>query len=177
MSANGLEPRPPARPPVDSKRAAGPPRLRPQPWWLLFLGFLLLNVLLTRAFDSVVAQRSGGRAAHRETLVADAAAHVTARAGRLDTRILADRHPFPAIAPATVAQQIGGPELRVERLTGADGMQLIGEFFARANWAAAMRAALEEISRIESLDERRLLLCETLDCCSHRLDGTRPTAL
>ncbi|HET7697799.1 MAG TPA: hypothetical protein VFK57_18950 [Vicinamibacterales bacterium] len=128
--------------------------------------------LTTRAFDAVVAQRSGGAlAASRETLVADAAAHVAARAGRLDTRILADRHPFPAIAPATVAQQIGGPELRVERLTGADGMQLIGEFFARANWSAAVRTALEDIARIESLDERRLLLCETLDCCSHRLDA------
>jgi hypothetical protein len=128
--------------------------------------------LLTRAFDAVAGQReAGGRPAHRNTLVADAAAHVTARAGRLDSRVLADRHPFPAIAPGTIAQQIGGQELRLERLTGAAGMQLIGEFFARANWSAAVRAALEDIARVASLDERRLLLCETLDCCSHRLDA------
>ena len=36
---------------------------------------------------------------------------------------------------------------------------------------SAARGALETISRIDSMDERRLLLSETLDCCSHRLDA------
>jgi hypothetical protein len=128
--------------------------------------------LVTRAFDTVSehgAIRPPESAA--DSLVAEAAAHVTARVGQLDQRILADRHPLLAIAPPTVAQQVGGSTVRLERLTGAAGMQLVGEVFRRATWSSRVRSALEEIAQIISIDERRLLLSETLDCCSHRLDA------
>ena len=104
-------------------------------------------------------------------IVTAAAAHLTARVGRLDTRTVADRHPIPALAPATTLQQIAGEEPSLERLRTTVGMQLVGEIFHRSRWTAAFRAALETIGSIASLEERRLLLAETLDCCSHRLDA------
>jgi hypothetical protein len=128
--------------------------------------------LLTRAFDQVVAGRATvGRATAADSIVAHASAHVTERVGPLDTRVLADRNPLPAIAPPTLAHQVAGGEIRVDQLTGPGGMQLVGEILRRATWSSAVHAALEEITTITSLEERRLLLCETLDCCSHRLDA------
>jgi hypothetical protein len=122
--------------------------------------------LLARALDAVL-----GGEAFGDDVVAKAAEHVTARVGRLNTRVIADRHPIPAIAPETTVQQVAGMEPRVDRLRGTVGMQVVGEIFHRSRWSAAVRAALEVISKIESLEERRLLLSETLDCCSHRLDA------
>jgi hypothetical protein len=104
-------------------------------------------------------------------IIAHAAAHVTERVGRLDTRLVADQHPIRALAPATLLQQVAGDEPNMDRLRGEVGMQLIGELFHGARWAARFREALRTIAAIESLEERRLLLAETLDCCSHRLDA------
>jgi hypothetical protein len=122
--------------------------------------------LLVRALDAVLEGQ-----AFDDDIVTKAAEHVTDRVGRLNTRVIADRHPIPAIAPATTVQQVAGVEPRVDRLRGTVGMQVVGEIFQRSRWSAAVRAALEVISKIESLEERRLLLAETLDCCSHRLDA------
>lgn len=122
--------------------------------------------LLVRALDSVLRDETVG-----DDVVVRAAEHVTERVGRLDTRVIADRHPIPAIAPETTVQQVAGVEPRVDRLSGTVGMQVVGELFHRSRWSAAVRVALEVISKIESIEERRLLLSETLDCCSHRLDA------
>src|SRR6185436_7879937 len=51
------------------------------------------------------------------------------------------------------------------------GLQVVGEVFQRSQRATEFRGALQEIGAITSLEERRLLLSETLDCCSHRLDA------
>ena len=122
--------------------------------------------LLVRALDTVLE-----RGPVDDGVVDKAAEHVAARIGRLDTRAVADRYPFASIAPATAVQQVAGVEPRLDQLNGVAGMQLVGEIFQGSRWSASMRAALELISKIESLEERRLLLCETLDCCSHRLDA------
>jgi cell division protease FtsH len=46
-----LSARPPAGQPKDSKEAAPRRlRLRPQPWWLIFLAFMIANYVLTRVF-------------------------------------------------------------------------------------------------------------------------------
>jgi hypothetical protein len=128
--------------------------------------------LVTRAFDAVSEHgAAGGPGSAAQALIADATAHVATSVGHLDHRVLADRYPLPAIAPPTIAQRVGGTEIRLERLTGVAGMQLVGEFFRRSTWSSRVWSALREISQITSIDERRLLLCETLDCCSHRLDA------
>jgi hypothetical protein len=122
--------------------------------------------LLNDALDAAFEPRAGGSRA-----VADAASAVTKSVGRLDLRAVADRHPLKALAPETTVQQLGGVAPSVNRLRGELGLQIIGELFHRTNWAAAFHSALDVISRIDSIEERRLLLCETLDCCSHRLDA------
>jgi hypothetical protein len=128
--------------------------------------------LLSRAFDVVSAPGfDTGNAGAAHTIVGEAARHVEATVGALDWRALADRNPLPAVAPATLIQQVGGAEVQRDRLNGVAGMQLVGELFRRKTWSAEVRAALLEIAAIISPDERRLLLCETLDCCSHRLDA------
>jgi hypothetical protein len=124
------------------------------------------RVLVMQALDSVFEPRAGDA-----RLVAQAASVVTRSVGRLDLRAVADRHPLPALAPATTIQQIAGENPRLDRLPGNVGLQIVGELFHRTNWAAEFRAALETILHIDSLEERRLLLSETLDCCSHRLDA------
>jgi hypothetical protein len=121
--------------------------------------------LLVSALDTAL---EGG---FDNAVVTKAAEHVTTRVGRLDRRMIADRHPFPAIAPVTTVQQVAGTVPRVDRLRGDVGLQVVGEIFHRSLWAGAFRAALETISRIEAIEECRLLLSETLDCCSHRLDA------
>lgn len=128
--------------------------------------------LLGRAFDAVSAHGfDAARVGAVHSVVGEAARHVAAAVGALDLRALADRNPLPAIAPSTLIQQVGGVEVRRDRLSGVAGMQLVGELFRRTTWSAEVRAALQEIAGIESLEERRLLLSETLDCCSHRLDA------
>ena len=122
--------------------------------------------LLLRALDVVLLDEAFG-----DDVVAAAAEHVHERVGRLDKRVIADWYPIPALAPGTTVQQVAGMEPRVDRLRGAVGMQAVGEIFHRSRWSAAVRAALEVIAKIESIEERRLLLSETLDCCSHRLDA------
>jgi hypothetical protein len=122
--------------------------------------------LINAALDAAFEPRAGG-----DRVVAEGAHAVMRSVGRLDLRALADRHPLKALAPDTTVQQVGGVMPRVDRLSGNIGLQIAGELFHRTNWGVAFRAALEVISRIDSIDERRLLLSETLDCCSHRLDA------
>ncbi|MEU1960568.1 hypothetical protein [Nocardia sp. NPDC019304] len=106
-----------------------------------------------------------------DPMVSAAAVHIEERVGRLDPRTIADRNPIPALAPRSTVQRVAGRQVRLELLTGAAGLQVIGELLLRTGWGARFRSALETIAGIDSLDERRLLLAETLDCCSHRLDA------
>ena len=123
--------------------------------------------LLIQALDTVF---TPGAAGH-DDVVGRAADHVVENVGRLDSRIVADRHPISALAPQTIVQQVAGVEPSLDWLRGAIGLQVVGEVFQRSRWAGTFRAALEAIGTIASMDERRLLLSETLDCCSHRLDA------
>jgi len=140
------------------------------------------HAILREAFDGreldldvhlVVPALNGvmGRGRLDPAAVARAAAHVTERAGRLDWRTVADRHPIPALAPPTALQKIAGVSPSVQILSRRVGLQLIGELFHASGWRTAFNAALRTIVTIESSEERRLLLSETLDCCSHRLDA------
>jgi hypothetical protein len=121
--------------------------------------------LLVGAYDAIEAQAFG------DPRVDLAATAIEKQMGRLDMRAVADRHPIPALAPATTLQQVAGEQPSVRVLQSSLGAQFIGEIFQAGRWAARFRSALETIARIESLDERRLLLSETLDCSSHRLDA------
>ncbi len=104
--------------------------------------------------------------------IIDAAEQVARSVGRLDRNALADRHPIPALRPATTLQQIAGVQPRFGVLRRSPiGLQLVGEVFQRARWAAAFQEALRVLAATDSIDDRRLLLAETLDCCSHRLDA------
>jgi hypothetical protein len=121
--------------------------------------------LLAKAFDAVQQGAFGDR------VVEAAANEVTKSVGRLDLQMLSDRHPVPALAPATMLQKVAGTEPVAARLSSSVGVQLIGEIFHTSSWAARLRAAVEMIGAIDDIEERRLLLSETLDCCSHRLDA------
>jgi hypothetical protein len=121
--------------------------------------------LLSGAFQAV--QQN----AFADRRVQAAAVEVTKRVGRLDTQTLSDRHPIPALAPPTTLQQVAGDEPVAARLSSTLGLQLIGEIFHAAGWSARFRSAVEKIGAIDDMEERRLLLSETLDCCSHRLDA------
>jgi hypothetical protein len=77
----------------------------------------------------------------------------------------------PAARETTTLQQVAGEEPNLNRLRTNIGAQFIGEILQVGLWAGRFRAALEAIAAIDSLEERRLLLSETLDCCSHRLDA------
>jgi hypothetical protein len=116
------------------------------------------RALVTQALDTSTNQRVNDRR------VAAAAQEVTAAVGRLDLRMVADREPIAAFAAPTVSQQIG-------QLEGNLSLQVVGELLHRAAWGGSFQAALEAIAKIDDLEERRLLLSETLDCCSHRLDA------
>ncbi len=122
--------------------------------------------LVIGAMDTVL---EGG--AFDDPVVAEAAQRVDEVVGRLDLGLVAARTPVPAFAPASTLQQIAGTEPRLGMLTGTVGMQLVGEVLHGARRAAQFRAALETIAGIDSMEERRLLLSGTLDCCSHRLDA------
>ena len=104
-------------------------------------------------------------------LLLDAARHIDDRIGRLDYRAVADRHPLPALAPPTTLQQVAGSSLSFDRLRQPDGMRVVGELFRAAARRAEFQQALRIIASIAAEDDRRLLLAETLDCCSHRLDA------
>jgi hypothetical protein len=122
--------------------------------------------LLLQALDAAFEPRRADN-----QLAPEAASQVTRSVGRLDLRAVADRHPLPSLAPATTVQQIAGVVPQSDRLRGNIGLQMVGELFHRTDWSASFHAALETIASIDAIDERRLLLSETLDCCSHRLDA------
>jgi hypothetical protein len=121
--------------------------------------------LVAGAFEAVQAK------AFDDRRVQAAAVSITKAVGRLDARVLADRHPIPVLAPATTLQQVVGDAPISTRLAGEMGLQFIGEIFHAANWSARLRSAVETIGAIDDMEERKLLLSETLDCCSHRLDA------
>ena len=110
-------------------------------------------------------------AAFDRSVVAEAADRVIEAAGRLDGRFVADLRPIPGVAAGTLVEQIGGREPNAAALGERLGAQIVGEAFQAAKHRAAFLAGLQTMSTIESLEERRLLLSETLDCCSHRLDA------
>lgn len=122
--------------------------------------------LLNQALDAALNQRWDG-----SRIIAHVADAITDSVGRLDPRAVADRHPLRAMAPDTVVQQLAGEQPQAGRLRGELALQVAAELFYRINWAESFRDALKIISTIDSIDERRLLLSETLDCCSHRLDA------
>lgn len=90
---------------------------------------------------------------------------------RLDRGRLADRNPFTALAAPTLAQQLAGDEPSLATLTQPEGIRLVGELFRAGRRRGLFRDALRVIAAITADEERRLLLAETLDCCSHRLDA------
>ena len=108
-----------------------------------------------------------------DRMVAEAASDVTRAVGRLDQRAIADRNPIPALAPDDDAAAARRRRAVASRICSArtSACSSSARSSTRSQWAARFRAALETISKIESLEERRLLLAETLDCCSHRLDA------
>lgn len=103
--------------------------------------------------------------------VVEAGRHLDRAVGRLDLGAVRARNPVPAFAPAALIQQVAGIEPRTELLRNELGMQLVGEVFHQSWRLAELHEALRVIAAIDALDERRLLLSETLDCCSHRLDA------
>ena len=110
--------------------------------------------LTLRAFDAVVDAQ-----AFNDPVVGEAADQMTRAVGRLDTRVVADRHPIPALAARDdgAADRRRGPSFAQLRRTHryAAGRRSLPS----ARWAAAFRSALEtHLDAIESLDERRLLL-------------------
>ena len=108
----------------------------------------------------------------RRRLVADAADQIE-RDGRPARRPqLADRHPLPGLAPPTAVEQLAGRRAERSRLRGA-GRHARGRRAATPGpvGAADFRRRCETIAGIDRSSERRLLLAETLDCCSHRLDA------
>ncbi|MGI8457661.1 MAG: hypothetical protein ACR2LI_06080 [Propionibacteriaceae bacterium] len=121
--------------------------------------------LVTSALQAVQA------GAFDDGVVLDASRHLDERVGVLDRQLLSALHPLPGLAPATVVQQLAGEDPQVAQLTGVNGMRVVGELFRGARWRARFRDALRTIATIGADDERRLLLAETLDCCSHRLDA------
>ena len=122
--------------------------------------------LVQSAFEAAFAPAPGS-----SDLIAKAAEHLSAKVGRLDPRMVADRNPIAALAPVTMLSQVAGATPQLDRLGGNVGLQVIGEIFQRSTWSTRFRASLEVVAKIDSIDERRLLLAETLDCCSHRLDA------
>ena len=104
-------------------------------------------------------------------LVIDAERQIGERVGVLDQRLVAARQPLPALAPPTVVQQVAGLEPSIGVLVGSTGIKVVGALFRASRRRAAFVEALRVIATIEQEGERRLLLAETLDCCSHRFDA------
>ena len=106
-------------------------------------------------------------------VVAEAAKHVTAEVGRLDSRVAGRPPPVPgARAGDEGRSRSPATEAALDRLH-RDGRHAAGRRGLPRRRAGRRSSARRwrTISRIESIEERRLLLCETLDCCSHRLDA------
>ncbi len=59
----------------------------------------------------------------------------------------------------------------VSALIGSIGMKVVGALFKASRRRAAFVEALRVIATVDDPGERRLLLAETLDCCSHRFDA------
>lgn len=121
--------------------------------------------VVTAALDAVA------NGAYDDGAVVEAGRHLDRAVGRLDLGAVRARNPAPALAPQPLIQQVAGIEPRTELLRNEIGMQLVGEVFHQSWRLAELQEALRVIAAIDSIDERRLLLAETLDCCSHRLDA------
>ncbi|HYI60042.1 MAG TPA: hypothetical protein VEX66_17875 [Microlunatus sp.] len=106
-----------------------------------------------------------------DALVFEAERQISERVGVLDERLVAARQPLPALAPPTMLQQVAGLDPSVSVLVGSAGIKVVGALFRASRRRAAFVEALRVIGTIEEPAERRLLLAETLDCCSHRFDA------
>jgi hypothetical protein len=110
--------------------------------------------------------------ADRPQFVDQAATLVQAQVGLFDSGQLAARQPVAALSQGTVFATLtsNGRELtpvQTERV----GLQLAGAVFAAVRRVSEFRAALQVLQATPSLEERALLLGETLDLSSHRLDA------
>jgi hypothetical protein len=106
--------------------------------------------------------------------VDQAAALIKTRVGLFDTAQLAARQPLPGLgrASASAFSQLTANGQQLAALQpGRAGLQLAGSLFAAARRQADFRAALRLLQAVPSVDERALLLGETLDLASHRLDA------
>lgn len=104
-------------------------------------------------------------------VIQEAERQIGERVGVLDERLIAARQPLPALAPSTVLQQVAGLEPSTAVLVGGTGMKVVGALFRASRRRASFVEAVRTIAAIEALGERRLLLAESLDCCSHRFDA------
>jgi hypothetical protein len=82
--------------------------------------------------------------------------------------LLAELQPVASVR-GSLAEAATQPDLE-PAIAGRLAAQAIGAFFRGSARLAAFRAALSELTST-TLDERRVLLAETLDCASHRLDA------
>ncbi len=101
-----------------------------------------------------------------------AASLVRTRVGLYDTGQLSARQPLAGLSHGSAfsALTAGGQQLAAVQADRA-ALQLAGSFFAAARREAEFRAALQVLQAVPSVDERALLLGETLDLASHRLDA------
>ncbi len=123
-------------------------------------------VVLRNAFAEV----QQGNAAPQYT--ERAASLIASRVGLFDTGQLSARQAIPGLAAGSAfsALTANGQQLTALQPARA-GLQLAGALFAASNRVAEFRAALQVLQAIASVDERALLLGETLDLASHRLDA------
>jgi hypothetical protein len=101
------------------------------------------------------------------------AATTFAQAGwRLDQSTLAARQPLPGLVTGSVVQQLTINGQAVGALSRNQvGLQALGEVFEAARRQVEFNDALQTLAGIDDERERELLLCETLDLASHRLDA------
>ena len=124
------------------------------------------QALLHAAFAEVTQRARDPQAASK------AAAIIEQRAGRFDTQQLAARQVLPGLSTTSAFAALTGNGQQLTALNpGRAGLQLLGAVFAEARREAEFRAALDVLRGVTSLDERALLLGETLDLASHRLDA------
>jgi hypothetical protein len=101
-----------------------------------------------------------------------AASLVEDRVGLFDAGQLIARQPLPALSTGSAFASLTADGQQLTALQSDRlGLQLAGSVFAASRRLADFRAALQVLQAVPSVDERALLLGETLDLASHRLDA------
>lgn len=101
-----------------------------------------------------------------------AASTFTMNGWRVDQNTLAARQPLPGLASGTLVQQLTlNGQLPQALSRNQVGLGVLGEVFEAARRQAEFLNALTTLAGIDSEQERALLLSETLDLASHRLDA------